>query len=177
MPQQRYDYLEMSNMPRGGFRGMVKRKDINLLQAQAEFEKIKSEKRFTPFKVFKCKSNCKGRVQNKNQCTPDNCIMLNRDKKAVKALQIATGEFRRKIKRIDKEDMRLLDKVTMYDKLTSNFHYRKHERPEIKKQLKSLGMRAPRLTDPDKRRLKYVNETRAKMGLRPLSEYELKRLV
>jgi hypothetical protein len=164
-------------MPRGGFRGMVKRKDINLLEAQNVYENIKAEKRFTPFKVFKCPRNCRGRKLNNNQCTPDNCIKLNTDKKAVKALKIATGEFRNKTKRIDKEDMRLLDKVTMYDKLTSNFHYRNHERPEIKKQLKSLGMRALRLTDPDKRRLKLINETREKLGLRPLSEYELKRLV
>lgn len=155
---------------------MVK-KPIDLLKAQAEFEKIKAEKRFTPFKIFKCPRNCKGRALNKNQCTPDNCIKLNTDKKAVKAIKIATGAFKRKVKRIDKDDMRLLDKITTFDKITSNFHYRNHERPEIKKQLKSLGMKAPRLSDPDKRRLKLVNETRAKMGLRPLSEYELKRLV
>ena len=155
---------------------MVK-KEISLLQAQAEYERIKSEKRFQPFKVFKCPRNCRGRIINGNNCTPDNCIKLHRDKKAVRAIKVAAGEVKRHIRKLDREDKELLDKVTTYGKLTSNYHFRNVELKEIKRQLKELGLRAPRLSDPDRRRLKLINETRANMGLRPLSEYELKKLV
>lgn len=156
---------------------MVKKpkREVDLLDAQKEFEHLKRPEFDRLYQNMKCPKSCEGRILNKGNCTPDNCTEIDKRRKKSKigiaAVKIAAKTMRPAVKKLSYRDKKLLDRVTTYNTITSGFHWRNHERPEIKQQLESLGRQMPRLSPGRRPRitLKKVNKVRAQLGLPPLA--------
>jgi len=128
-------------------------REVDVIDAQGVFEKLEREKEpMRHLRSEKCPRKCKQRainLKNDGGCNPENCIKLTHKAKALTAVSLATGvdnkPKKRRLRKYDSRDRRLLIDVTSYGKLTSGPKYRFVERNVIKQQAKELGFKLPPL--------------------------------
>jgi len=156
---------------------------IDLRHAQNVFAEIDKPKKVRLYQNMRCPKNCTGRQTNKGNCTQDNCIKLHRNKTAIRTIKIIHSkrkleELKEEVRngRGDKRKLRgkLTKKLNWKEKrLLSKFDpsakFRYYEREVVKKQLKALGIKMPRLIDVDRKKLYKINSLRKKLGRKPLA--------
>ena len=119
---------------------MGRKGSVDLIEAQRVYNGMQKSPGRVIVKTSRCPKKCKGRIKNKGQCTPENCIMLAKRPVALSAVKIASGAKKPGIRKLDRRDMRVLGT------LSREFKYRNKGRPEIKRQLKEAkGLALPRL--------------------------------
>lgn len=148
---------------------------VDLIDAVKEFNVLDKSAGARLYQNMRCPKNCEGRIINKGNCTADNCVVIgkrmSKSKIGIAAVKIASKTARpARVRKLGYVDKKLLDKVTTYKTTTSGFHWRNHERPEIKEQLESLGRKMPRLAPRPRITLSKVNKVRAQLGLLPLEK-------
>jgi hypothetical protein len=156
---------------------------VDLRYAQKVFDEIDKPKKVKLYQNLRCPKNCTGRVTNKGNCNQDNCIKLHRNKTATRTIKVIHSKEKLEQLKIDVKNG-VGDKRKLRGKLTKklnsrekrlisnidvNAEYRYYGRNVVKKQLKSLGIKMPRLTDVDRKKLRRINNLRKKLGRRPLA--------
>lgn len=151
-------------------------KQVDLREAQWAFKDLEKPMSARLYQNMTCPRNCEGRTKNKGNCTPENCVVvgerLDKNRISLAAIKKVSSQQQGKVRvrHLDRRDSKLLDNISMYGKVTSGVHYRNHERPEIKKQLETLGLSMPRLKNVDRVKLREINEVRVKLGLKQLAD-------
>jgi len=143
-------------------------REVDVIEAQGMFEKLKREKEpMRHMRSEKCPQNCRARainLKNDGGCTPENCIKLPHKAKALAAVSLATGinekPKKRRLRKYDRRDIKLLVDVTSFNKITSGPKYRFVERGIIKQQFKELGLKLPPMRTGER--------SRVAKGLQPL---------